>query len=205
VKRLLTAWALSLCFAVSAAPTASAVSFSTRSLSDARVGQSKPELLAQMAHSGKVVSFFTRGPHRWMVLPRHASCWSHVPGVKLRHVCNRARLALIAHRWLLAVAHARYVKLYEPKPDDWAEFACIHSHEGAATSNTGNGYYGGLQEDMGFQRTYGPDFMARWGTADRWPVWAQVESARRARDGFAGHGARGYGPWPQTARACGMF
>jgi hypothetical protein len=46
---------------------------------------------------------------------------------------------------------------------------CIHRHEGPWTARTGNGYYGGLQMDLSFQRTYGTDFLARWGTADRWP------------------------------------
>ena len=41
---------------------------------------------------------------------------------------------------------------------DWLRqaFLCIHSYEGGWTSNTGNGYYGGLQMDWGFMRTYGP-------------------------------------------------
>ena len=36
-----------------------------------------------------------------------------------------------------------------------ADFSCIHRYEGAWTSNTGNGYYGGLQMDLEFQRLYG--------------------------------------------------
>jgi hypothetical protein len=78
-------------------------------------------------------------------------------------------------------------------------FLCIHHFEGAWTSNTGNGYYGGLQMDSRFMATYGPDFLARWGTADSWPVWAQLEAAGRA------YPARGFTPWPNTARACGLL
>jgi hypothetical protein len=84
--------------------------------------------------------------------------------------------------------------------ESWAEFSCIHGYEGAADANTGNGYYGGLQMDLGFQQTYGPEFLARYGTADHWPVSAQVTAARRARDS-----GRGYGPWPNTARWCGQL
>src|SRR5262249_27216003 len=36
-------------------------------------------------------------------------------------------------------------------------FQCIHRFEGAWNSNTGNGYYGGLQMDASFQRRYGGD------------------------------------------------
>jgi hypothetical protein len=82
----------------------------------------------------------------------------------------------------------------------WDAFMCIHRHEGPWTARTGNGYYGGLQMDLSFQRTYGADFLARWGTADRWPPAAQIVVADRAyRSG------RGFTPWPNTARACGLL
>jgi hypothetical protein len=79
-------------------------------------------------------------------------------------------------------------------------FSCIHRYEGSWTANTGNGYYGGLQMDVSFQARYGPEYLRRWGTADRWPAWAQVVAASRAyRSG------RGFWPWPNTARACGLL
>lgn len=86
----------------------------------------------------------------------------------------------------------------------YEKWRCIHEHEGAWNANTGNGYYGGLQMDMGFQRTYGSEFIARWGTADRWPVWAQLMAAERAYHGYRGYGGRGFGPWPNTRRMCGQ-
>ena len=79
-------------------------------------------------------------------------------------------------------------------------FQCIHHYEGAWNSNTGNGYYGGLQMDRRFQSLYGADFVAKWGTADNWPAWAQLQAALRAyRSG------RGFYPWPNTARVCGLI
>jgi hypothetical protein len=80
------------------------------------------------------------------------------------------------------------------------EFLCIHRFEGSWTANTGNGYYGGLQMDRTFMRMYGSDYLDRWGTADAWPAWAQLEVAERAyRSG------RGFLPWPNSARACGLL
>lgn len=79
-------------------------------------------------------------------------------------------------------------------------FTCIHRFEGAWNANTGNGYYGGLQMDIGFQSTYGSDFMSKWGTADNWPIWAQLQAAARAYSS-----GRGFNPWPNTARACGLI
>lgn len=81
-----------------------------------------------------------------------------------------------------------------------SDWACIHRYEGAWDANTGNGYYGGLQMDLGFQSSYGPEFLRRWGTADNWPIWAQVAAANRAKNS-----GRGYGPWPNTARYCGLI
>lgn len=103
-----------------------------------------------------------------------------------------------------AAAAALGIARYAPRPlftrdRLLTELMCIHHHEGKWTSNTGNGYYGGLQMNMKFQLTYGSVFFGRWGTADNWPVWAQVVVARRAYvNGL------GFTPWPNTARACGL-
>jgi hypothetical protein len=102
---------------------------------------------------------------------------------------------------LAVVTHARRTAV-RPTLPHWLldGLVCIHSYEGAWNSNTGNGYYGGLQFDWGFMQHYGGDFVARWGTADNWPVWAQLEAAARAyRSG------RGFYPWPNTARLCGLI
>ena len=100
-----------------------------------------------------------------------------------------------------ALAVARHAHAREPIPGFLRQaFLCIHHYEGAWTSNTGNGYYGGLQMDVAFQSRYGGEFLRRWGTADGWPAWAQLTAAVRAyRSG------RGFYPWPNTARACGLL
>ena len=74
---------------------------------------------------------------------------------------------------------------------------CIHSHEGAWNDH-GAPYWGGLQMDINFMRAYGPSYYRRWGTADNWPVWAQLSAGRR------GYYARGWSPWPNTRRMCGL-
>jgi hypothetical protein len=82
----------------------------------------------------------------------------------------------------------------------WLQGAdCVHRHESIRwEAATGNGYYGGMQADLGFQRAYAPDHLARWGTANNWPWWAQLEMAYR------GWLFRGWQPWPNTSRACGL-
>lgn len=91
-----------------------------------------------------------------------------------------------------------------------AGLLCIHHYEGSWTDG-GGPYYGGLQMDLGFQSTYGYmvirihgtpvklDFMRMWGTADHWPIWAQLQAGRN------GYRARGWHPWPNTARFCGLL
>ena len=127
-----------------------------------------------------------------------------------RYLCNHGRHATKrwgcqAIRWLTRELHETWnalrprVAVRTLQGSDIGAWICIHSHEGAWDSNTGNGYYGGLQMDYGFMQTYGAEFMRSWGTADRWPPWAQITAARRARDS-----GRGYGPWPYTAAICGL-
>ena len=53
-------------------------------------------------------------------------------------------------------------------------------------TRTGNGYYGGLQMDIGFQRAYGPELLRRKGTADRWTAVEQMWVAERAHRGGRG-------------------
>jgi hypothetical protein len=75
---------------------------------------------------------------------------------------------------------------------------CIHSHEGSWTDPNAP-FYGGLQMDMDFQETYGPEFLKTFGTADRWPVSVQIAVAIKAYVS-----GRGFGPWPRTSRMCGL-
>jgi hypothetical protein len=75
---------------------------------------------------------------------------------------------------------------------------CIHSFEGSWTDPAAP-HWGGLQMDLDFQRSYGGEFLAALGTADRWPPFVQLAVAMRAY--YAG---RGYGPWPNTRKRCGI-
>lgn len=82
------------------------------------------------------------------------------------------------------------------------ELTCIAGHEshGVWDISTGNGYYGGLQMDRQFQRTYAPGLYRTKGTADNWTREEQMRAATRAIDS-----GRGFHPWPNTARMCGLL
>jgi hypothetical protein len=77
-------------------------------------------------------------------------------------------------------------------------FACIHHGEGR-WDDPHAPYFGGLQMDWDFMRTYGAPFLRAWGTADNWPRSVQVAV------GIHGYLSRGFQPWPNTARRCGLL
>ena len=122
-----------------------------------------------------------------------------------RHLERHASLPYLHHiakLWKQRYHEARHAfkRAVVVASSDMSAWLCIHSHEGAWNAATGNGFYGGLQMDMGFQQAYGSEFLARYGTANNWPPSVQIQVARRARDS-----GRGYGPWPNTARSCGLL
>ena len=83
-------------------------------------------------------------------------------------------------------------------PRRYPQWMCIHRYEGGWSLIDGP-YYGGLQMNMEFQRTYGPELLARKGTANRWTPLEQIWVAERA------YRELGYQPWPNTARMCGLL
>jgi hypothetical protein len=92
------------------------------------------------------------------------------------------------------------MRKHAQNPPHRRQWLCIHRFEGAWTSNSGNGYYGGLQMDLSFQRRYAPGLLSRKGTADRWTPLEQMWVAERAH-----RSGRGFYPWPNTARYCGLI
>jgi hypothetical protein len=152
--------------------------------------------------SVSVLNFYThRG--RWAVAPRYHKWWQ-VPGAVYRKIVRKNRMIVRLHQDRLLRLNAKIEDLL-PEPQvahDWLYDAllCIHGGEGSWDSNTGNGYYGGLQMDGDFMRSYGAEFLAQWGTADKWPVWAQLVAAENAY-----RAGRGFNPWPNTARDCGLL
>jgi hypothetical protein len=77
-------------------------------------------------------------------------------------------------------------------------FLCIHRFEGR-WSDPDAPYYGGMQMDLDFMAAYAAPFLRAYGTADHWTAAMQVVTAERAY--LEG---RGFEPWPNTARMCGL-
>jgi hypothetical protein len=104
-------------------------------------------------------------------------------------------------RWVLRLwrARAHTVRRQALSPPRRRAWLCIQRREGPWHDPRAP-YFGGLQMDLAFQRRYGRFLLRRKGTADNWTPLEQMWVAERAfRSG------RGFYPWPNTARACGLI
>jgi hypothetical protein len=94
---------------------------------------------------------------------------------------------------------ARLVVRVAAHPPHQSGWLCIHRYE-ASWSDRDDPYWGGLQMDRGFMRRYAPRLLLRRGLANRWSPLEQMWVAERAH-----RSGRGYWPWANTARACGLL
>jgi hypothetical protein len=106
-----------------------------------------------------------------------------------------SRLRYLAHSWSHRAHRAWYRANHPPYLHQWM---CIHHYEGS-WSDGGGPYWGGLQMDLSFQATYGGWLLQHKGTADHWSPLEQIWVAVRASH------SRGFSPWPNTARDCGLL
>jgi hypothetical protein len=129
-------------------------------------------------------------PRSWWLAERRKRKRLARYSVRLERQRNALRRAM-----RYAVKHPPYGKSSEE-----VALLCIHGGEGAWDSNTGNGFENGLQMDRSFQRSYGSSYLRVLGPAWTWPVSVQL-----AVGILAVKSGRGYAPWPNTARACGLL
>jgi hypothetical protein len=107
-----------------------------------------------------------------------------------------------AHKlWVRNLWHRRALRAWKraSRPPHRTAWLCIHRHEGAWT-DPNPPYYGGLQMDISFQQAYGRELLRRKGTAENWTPLEQMWVAERAH-----RSGRGFYPWPNTARHCGLL
>jgi hypothetical protein len=98
--------------------------------------------------------------------------------------------------WRIQARRMQWRAAHPPHKSAWL---CIHRFEGS-WGDSGDPYWGGLQMDRGFMETYAPASLLRRGWANRWTALEQMWVAERAH-----RSGRGYSPWPNTARFCGLI
>jgi hypothetical protein len=113
---------------------------------------------------------------------------------ELRHPPAEPRAKISA--WKRVAVKTRRRAQHPPHLRQWL---CIHRYE-ASWRDPSAPYYGGLQMDVTFQRRYGDHLLRRKGTADHWTPLEQMWVAERAH-----RSGRGFYPWPNTARSCGLL
>jgi hypothetical protein len=131
---------------------------------------------------------------RWRALmgkpiPRIAA-----PNIEFASLLERRRWWLQAWR-----RKAYWARWHGHRPPHLRAWRCIHKYEGAWRDPNAP-YYGGLQMDLSFQRHYGSSLLRRKGTANHWSPYEQMWVAERAH-----RTGRGFHPWPNTARYCGLI
>ena len=128
--------------------------------------------------------------------------WEHVMGVPRTETAGRVLTEMSppdlrqALKLWMERAHAARVRAQHPP--HLRQWLCIHHYEGSWT-DTGDPYWGGLQMDITFQRHYGSWLFQQKGTADHWTPLEQIWTAEKALR------SRGFYPWPNTARYCGLI
>jgi hypothetical protein len=124
--------------------------------------------------------------------------WERVMGRRLTRSLQNAPTdpQLRAEAWHKLAVRMHRRALNVPHKSAWL---CIHRFEGSWTDSSPP-YYGGLQMDVQFQRTYAPALFRLKGTADHWTPLEQMWAAEHAH-----RSGRGFYPWPNTARYCGLI
>jgi Transglycosylase-like domain len=167
-------------------------------------------VLAALTHSDEADARTQRATLLAQIDDLRAETW------RLQRLMGKPRTATnYAERTAKSDAYRRWVRdLWQKRalaaarrastPPHRSQWLCIHRYERHPAqgwrTRTGNGYYGGLQMNISFQRRYGAELLRRKGTADRWTPIEQMWVAERAhRSGL------GFYPWPNTARSCGLI
>ncbi len=129
---------------------------------------------------------------RWQRVMLRSRTHSTVSSTRLR--------SLAYGRWVLGLWQRRAVaaRRLAQNPPHKRQWLCIHRYE-AKWTDPNAPYYGGLQMDLEFQATYGRTLLRRKGTAEHWTPLEQMWVAERA------YRTRGFWPWPNTARYCGLL
>lgn len=137
-----------------------------------------------------------------------AKHYVHKSRTALRWITTHKRLyrnsrvyhsTIVTWRVNLEYWEKQLAKLTYTLPPHYSAWLCIHSYEGS-WRDPNPPYYGGLQMDWAFMSTYGHKLLQSKGPANNWTPLEQMWVAEKAYSS-----GRGFYPWPNTARMCGLL
>jgi len=102
----------------------------------------------------------------------------------------------VLHQWRRRALRAKRRAHNPPHESAWR---CLQRYEGPWT-DANDPYWGGLQMDRTFMQQYAPRHLLRRGWANTWTPVEQMWVGERAL-----RAGRGFYPWPNTARMCGLI
>jgi hypothetical protein len=133
---------------------------------------------------------------------KSAEKWAQIRGEHVRTVHQRQLAGLSLPVLRTKLKQWKRVdnreRLTTQHPPHYAQFMCIHSHEGSWNDQRNPKFDGGLQMDKTFQSSYAPWLVRLKGPAYNWTPLEQIWAAERA------FRTRGFGPWPNTRLMCGL-
>jgi hypothetical protein len=151
----------------------------------------QPEILGQIAR-------YQRTTWRWQ---RVMSAPLTRSSATARRIQSLAYRRWVRDLWRRRALRTRRLAQNPPHKRAWL---CLYRYERQPAqgwrTRTGNGFYGGLQMDWQFMATYGGRLLRRKGTADSWTALEQMWVGERAL-----RAGRGFYPWPNSARVCGLI
>ena len=128
--------------------------------------------------------------HHEQSIPSERALSRIYPDIAKRDQPRAVRKKILAARWRLKHPAAEYEHRLFRMFDDVA--SCESG--GRWNISTGNGYYGGLQMDRTFAKTYDRWAYYNLGTPNNWSRKRQIKAAIRA------YRTRGLGPWPKCGK-----
>jgi hypothetical protein len=134
--------------------------------------------------------------------------WQRVMSAPLTQSLATARRvqSLGYRRWVRDLWRRRAIRVRQlaQNPPHKSAWLCLHRYERHPAmgwrTQTGNGFYGGLQMNWRFMEMYGAKLLRRKGPAHQWSALEQMWVGERAL-----RAGRGFYPWPNSARNCGLI
>jgi hypothetical protein len=196
LRRSILACGLLLAFAglttaAAAAVSSTTTSETTTSTATGTTTTTAPADSRAVAYLSRHIVRFRAATRRWRSVIRGRPFRIASRSLSVQSV---ARLRQLARSWGRREHAAWWRANHPPNLGGWL---CIHHYEGS-WSDAGSPYWGGLQMDLSFQETYGGWLLRHRGTANHWSPLEQIWVAVRAWR------VRGFSPWPNTARYCGV-